>query len=124
MDRPAAVWWGSEQGPTEDGDGGGEVDDEPGDIHERGGEGGGGGGGVEAEPLEEEREHGAGERAPDDDADQGRGDGEADEQPVLAVEVGDRVPGGDAQEADEAEDGAEEQAGDDLAAEDAPPVVQ
>src|SRR5262249_56806951 len=114
----------SEQGAAEDGHGSGEVDNEPGDVHECGDEGGGGGGGVEAEPLEEEGEHRAGERAPDDDPDQRCGDGEPDEEPMLAVDVEDRVPGGDAHESDDAQDGAEEEAGDELAAEDGPPVAQ
>ena len=67
-----------------------EVDDEPGDVDERGDERRRGARGVEAEPPEEERQHRAAHGAPQHDADQADADGGGDQEVVLAVERGTR----------------------------------
>src|SRR5690606_30500586 len=81
--------------------------------------------GVEAYASQEEGEHGAGEGAEEDDAEQAECHGQAHEDDGFAAEACD-VAGEepDADEADGAEDGAESEAGGDLAAGDAPPVAE
>ena len=112
------------QGAVEDEHGGGEVDDEAGDVDEGGDEGGGGSGGVEAEAFEDEGEHGAGDAAPEDDADEREADGQSDEMPVGAVDCGEGAPEGDATVADGSESQAEECAGGEFAQEDVFPVAE
>ena len=79
---------------------------------------------IEPEPAQQKRQHGAGERPPHHDADQGEGDGKRDERPVRAVEGDEGRPHGDPQETDRAEDRSEHQAGEHLPAHDHPPVAQ
>ena len=81
--------------------------------------------GIEAEAAQEEGEHRAGERAEGDDADERALTVSGDEQPVRAVVVpAELLPEDDADEADAAEDGAEGEAGGELAERDAPPVLE
>ena len=61
-----------------------EVDDEPGDVHERRDKGRGRSRGIEAEPLEQKRQERARQRAFEHDPDERDRDRQRDEQPVLA----------------------------------------
>src|SRR5262245_22908750 len=81
-----------------------EIDDEAGDVDEGGDKGSGGAGGIEAATAKNEREHGTGEGAEHDDADEAATDGEGDDAEVLTVGAAQIVPQQDAGDADHAED--------------------
>src|SRR6266853_1132504 len=133
---------GLEDGSLQEQERRGEIDDQAGDVDEGGDQGRGDGGGVQADPAEQEGEHGAHERAPEDDADEGDADGETD----LVVEAGDVVdrvralldelaigivvgevdplPDVDAEQADEPEEDAQDEAAGGLATQDPEPVLE
>src|SRR5947209_10508419 len=101
-----------------------EVDDKAGHVNERGDEGRGRSGRVEADAAQQQRQHRAGERAPEHYADERDADGHRHEEPVLAVDVREGRPDGDAQEAYDAEHRAEYEARKYFAPHHAPPVAQ
>src|SRR5580698_1772147 len=100
----------------------GEINYEAGDVDEGGNKRGGGGSGVSAESLENDREHAAGEGAPEYDAHECDTDGGSEQDAVRTVGMEDHIPKQDAGETDDAKDGAKHKAGLQFTADNAPPV--
>src|SRR5437867_1733070 len=129
--RPSATFsrWekalSSQQCPPQDDQRHREVDTQPRDIDECGHEWRGARRRIESQFAQNKRQHAAGKRSECHHADERGPDGEGDEHEVLPIlgEV-ELFPQHDADESDRAEERAKNDAGDDLAPKDPPPVAQ
>ena len=111
-----------EKSAPHDEEGDGEIDNQTGDIDEGSDEGCGGSGGVGPEFFEHDREHAAGDGTPEHYSHQGKAYGKGDEPSMFSIGMEDLIPKHDPGEADDPERGTEQEAGQELAPHDAPPV--
>src|SRR5260221_2908913 len=78
---------GSKQRSAQDHHGDGKINNQTGDIHQRGDEWCGGRGGVQTEAAQGKWQHRAGERPPKDDANQRKENRQRNEHPVRSIDI-------------------------------------
>jgi len=113
-----------EQNATQDDACHGEVDDQAGDVNERGHKRGGGAGGIQSTTAQDKWQHGTRERAKHDHPDQTTAYGKSDHQIVLPVGPAQRVPKKNSRDADDPEDCSEYYTREQLPADHFPPIAK